>query len=109
MLEPNGRRYSTGTTPTTAQKILQLGTSSRDLCDVRTLWTREFTDLPGFGRLCVQLIFDDSCLLKGLPRNATVPSLAGDIVLTCSLDVYTLTENKCCEDEALCHLPGDLF
>lgn len=83
----------------------KLGALVSDCCDVKTLWTREFTDLPGFGRLCLQLIFDDSCLLKKLPRNASVPALAGDVILTCSLDVYKLDENKCCEDEALCHLP----
>lgn len=105
MLQPNGRRYGTGTTPTTAQTILKLGASFSDCCDVKTLWMREYEDLPGFGRLCVQLIFDDSCHLKGLPRNATVPSLAGDVVLTCSVDVYKLTANQCCEDETLGHLP----
>lgn len=59
VLQPNGRRSSTET-PTTAQQILKLGASVSDSCDVKTLWTREFTDLPGFGRLCLQLIFDDS-------------------------------------------------
>lgn len=34
-----------------------------------------------------------------------MPALAGDVILTCSLDVYKLDENQCCEDEALCHLP----
>ena len=105
ILKSDGTRSNTGEAPTTAQRILKLGERVSDCCDVRTLWVHEFTDHPGFGRLCDQLIFDDSCLLKSLPRNPFVRNLAGDVILSCTLDVYKLDENSCCEDETLCSLP----
>ena len=46
-----------------------------------------------------------SCLLKGLPKNARFPLLAGDVILGCYLDAYKLDSNSCCEDEVLVSLP----
>ena len=105
VFRPDGSHSNTGNTPTTAQAILKLGALVSDLCDVQHVWTREYTDLPGFGRLYVEAIFDDSCLIKGLPRNASFPQLAGDVILGCYLDVYKHDSNRCCEDKTLVNLP----
>ena len=105
VFRPSGSHFYTGQSPTTAQAILKLGALVSDCCDVQHVWTREYTDLPGFGRLYVGAIFDDSCLIKRLPKNACFPQLAGDVILGCYLDVYKLDSSQCCEDETLVSLP----
>lgn len=110
VFRPDGSCYNTGTAPTNAQKVLKLGALISDCCDVQAIWMLEFDDLPGFGRLYIQLIYDDSCLLKGLPKNARFPLLAGDVILGCYMDAYKLDSNSCCEDEVLVSLPVlDIF
>ena len=104
MFRPDGSQHHTGNAQVSAETILNLGALGSDCCDVQHVWTREYQDLPGFGRLYVEAIFDDSCLLKGLPKNARFPLLAGNVILACFLDVYKL-EDECCVDETLVSLP----
>ena len=100
----DGSQYNTGSAQVFAETILHLGASVSDCCDIQHVWTREYDDLPGFGRLYVDAIFDDSCMLKKLPRNARFPLLGGDVILACYLDVYKL-ENQCCVEETPVSLP----
>lgn len=48
VFRPDGTCYNTGTALTEAQTVLKLGALVSDCCDVQTVWTREFGDLPGF-------------------------------------------------------------
>ncbi|KAK9801315.1 hypothetical protein WJX73_001166 [Symbiochloris irregularis] len=61
-----------------------LGLGPRDHVGTQTVWAEGLVD----GQVYVSLLFDDSCNIKsGLAPNRSWPSLRGDVVMACYVDV----------------------
>ena len=110
---PDGTCSSTGAEPKRAQDILQLKSSEYGGCTsgenlfLIELGQEDLPGLPSWGwcRLYVEAVFDDSCHIKQLPVNRVFPRLAGDVLLTCHLDVYKIDKDSIPVDEGLTNLP----